>query len=50
LFEESWDATLERYRSPFVFCGLADSSYRLENSLLDRTGSHVFFRNLSTIR
>ena len=33
LFEGSWNDTIQRFRSPFVFRGLSDSSYRLETSL-----------------
>ena len=33
LFEGSWNASIQRYRSPFVYRGLSDSAYRLETSL-----------------
>ena len=33
LFEGSWNDTIKRFRSPFVFRGLSDSSYRLQTSL-----------------
>ena len=33
LFEGSWNDTIRRFRSPFVFRGLSDSSYRLQTSL-----------------
>ncbi len=34
LFKDSWNCQLCRYRSPFVFRGLSDKSYRLETSLM----------------
>jgi hypothetical protein len=33
-FRGSWNATIQRFRSPFVFRGLSDSAYRLETSLI----------------
>ena len=33
LFEGSWNDTIKRFRSPFVFRGLSDSGYRLRTSL-----------------
>lgn len=33
LFKGSWNDSLQRYRSPFAFRGLSDSSYRLQTSL-----------------
>ncbi len=33
LFEDSWNESIQRYRSPFVFRGLSDSSHRLQTSL-----------------
>lgn len=33
LFEGSWNDSIQRFRSPFVFRGLSDSSYRLQTSL-----------------
>lgn len=34
LFRGSWNDAIKRYRSPFVFRGLSDKSYRLETSLM----------------
>ncbi len=34
LFSESWNDTISRYRSPFVFRGLSDHTYHLETSLM----------------
>ena len=34
LFRGSWNDTINRYRSPFVFRGLSDKTYRLETSLM----------------
>lgn len=33
LFQGSWNETIQRFRSPCVFRGLSDSSYRLQTSL-----------------
>lgn len=33
LFQGSWNDDIQRFRAPFVFRGLSDSSYRLETSL-----------------
>lgn len=34
LFRGSWNDTIQRYRSPFVFRGLSDKDYHLETSLI----------------
>lgn len=39
LFVGSWNETIQRYRSPFAFRGLSDSSYRLLTSLQRLQGS-----------
>ena len=39
LYAESWNAGLQRFRSPFVFRGLSDSDYRLETSLMRLGGN-----------
>jgi len=33
-FRGSWNSNIQRFRSPFVFRGLSDTSYRLETSLI----------------
>ena len=40
LFRGAWNADIQRFRSPFVFRGLSDSSYRLETSLMRLGGSY----------
>ena len=40
LFSESWNGSISRYRSPFVFRGLSDRNYRLETSLMRLSGSY----------
>ncbi|WP_022665109.1 FRG domain-containing protein [Desulfospira joergensenii] len=40
LFRGSWNETLCRYRSPYVFRGLSDSHYRLETSLMRLGGPY----------
>lgn len=34
LFKGSWNESIQRYRSPFVFRGLSDRDYQLETSLM----------------
>ncbi len=40
LFQGAWDATLERFRSPFVFRGLSCGTYSLETSLTRLGGAY----------
>lgn len=40
LFLGSWNDSIKRYRSPFVFRGLSDKSYRLETSLMRLGGPY----------
>lgn len=40
LFKGSWNDTIKRYRSPFVFRGLSDASYCLETSLMRLRGPY----------
>lgn len=40
LFQGSWNDTIQRYRSPCVFRGLSDKSYRLETSLMRLGGPY----------
>ncbi|WDP91924.1 MAG: FRG domain-containing protein [Desulfobacter sp.] len=40
LFKGSWNQAISRYRSPYVFRGLSDSSYRLETSLMRLGGAY----------
>ena len=40
LFQDAWDATLERFRSPFVFRGLSCANYALETSLTRLGGTY----------
>lgn len=40
LFQDSWNDTINRYRSPFVFRGLSDTSYPLETSLIRLGGPY----------
>lgn len=40
LFKGSWNEAINRYRSPFVFRGLSDRSYRLETSLMRLGGPY----------
>ena len=40
LFKDSWNASIQRFRSPFVFRGLSDSSHRLETSLMRLGGPY----------
>ncbi len=40
LFRDSWDETILRFRSPYVFRGLSDSSYRLVTSLMRLGGPY----------
>ncbi|MFH1152994.1 MAG: FRG domain-containing protein [Pseudomonadota bacterium] len=40
LFRGSWNESISRYRSPFVFRGLSDKSYRLETSLMRLGGPY----------
>lgn len=39
LYEESWNVTLQRFRSPFAFRGLAHVDHDLSNSLLRLAGA-----------
>ena len=41
LFEGSWNAELERHRSPCVFRGLSDASYRLDTTLMRLGGDYA---------
>ncbi len=41
LFRGSWNDSIKRYRSPYVFRGLSDSSYRLETSLMRLGGPYL---------
>jgi hypothetical protein len=41
LFRGSWNDSIQRYRSPFVFRGLSDKEYHLETSLM-RLGGHYW--------
>jgi hypothetical protein len=41
LFKGSWNESIQRYRSPYVFRGLSDASYRLETSLMRLGGPYV---------
>lgn len=45
LFQGSWNDTLQRFRSPFVFRGLSDSCYRLETSLKRLQGPYWQLEN-----
>lgn len=40
LFKGSWNDSISRYRSPFVFRGLSDQEYRLETSLMRLDGRY----------
>lgn len=40
LFQGSWNEAISRYRSPYVFRGLSDVSYRLETSLMRLRGPY----------
>jgi hypothetical protein len=40
VYHDSWKSGLGRFRSDFVFRGLSDSRYRLENSFLRNCGDH----------
>lgn len=40
LFRGSWNDTIQRYRSPFVFRGLSDKEYHLETSLMRLGGDY----------
>ncbi len=40
LFRESWNESISRFRSPFVFRGLSDASYRLLTSLIRLGGPY----------
>lgn len=40
LFSGSWNDSISRYRSPFVFRGLSDAGYRLETSLIRLGGPY----------
>lgn len=40
LFTDSWNDSIQRYRSPHVFRGLSDESYRLETSLMRLGGPY----------
>ena len=40
LFKDSWNAGISRFRSPFVFRGLSDATYRLETSLMRLGGPY----------
>jgi len=40
LFTGSWNDTIKRYRSPFVFRGLSDKTYKLETSLMRLGGPY----------
>ncbi len=41
LFRDSWNCDISRFRSPFVFRGLSDASYRLETSLMRLGGPYT---------
>lgn len=41
LFENSWNATIGRYRSPFAFRGLSDKLYELNSSLIRLGGKYI---------
>ena len=41
LFEESWHPSIQRYRSRYLFRGLADATYRLETSLFRMGGDYA---------
>ena len=38
LYSDSWSPGLQRFRSPFIFRGLSDQSYRLETTLMRLQG------------
>jgi hypothetical protein len=40
LFEEAWNESLERFRSPFVFRGLSNAAYPLQTSLMRLGGAY----------
>jgi hypothetical protein len=40
LFYESWNTSLERFRSPFVFRGVSDKNHRLLTSLMRLVGNY----------
>lgn len=40
LFRGSWNESIQRFRSPFVFRGLSDGAYQLETSLMRLDGSY----------
>ena len=40
LFEDSWNDKIKRYRSPYVFRGLSDSTYDLKTSLIRLGGNY----------
>lgn len=40
IFSGSWNQSIKRYRSPFVFRGLSDCTYRLETSLMRLDGPY----------
>ncbi len=40
LFRGSWNDSIQRYRSPFVFRGLSDKEYHLETSLMRLGGNY----------
>lgn len=41
LFRDSWDESIQRFRSPFVFRGLSEKSYRLATSLMRLGGPYA---------
>ncbi len=41
LFRDSWNGSISRYRSPFVFRGLSDESYHLQTSLMRLGGPYI---------
>lgn len=40
IFDDSWDKTIKRYRSPYAFRGLSDKSYELKTSLIRLGGQY----------
>jgi hypothetical protein len=41
LFRDSWNDSISRFRSPFVFRGLSDKSYHLQTTLMRLGGPYV---------
>jgi hypothetical protein len=46
LFDGSWNSKIRRFRSPFVFRGLSDESYRLKTSLMRLGGNYAKMEKL----